>query len=222
MKIELTVFWHKPFHSLRLNQRSSHRLTRTLLARETIHQSAQLWHFFAASCIHLSGMSRFQELIRSTPPTTCGCISLCIALFILQVILDFPITSVTLCPRLVIFNHEYYRIITSSLFHGGLLHIGMNMMSTLTISTWLEGELGTIRLFITILWSIILTSILYIFVAVLLNYSFGWADLMKQHSVGFSGVIFHLSVLESNLGARSSRSVFGIFEVPAHVYPWAL
>jgi membrane associated rhomboid family serine protease len=98
----------------------------------------------------------------------------------------------------------------------------MNMMSTLTIATWLEGQLGTIRLLITVLWSISLTSILYIIVAALLYYSCGWVDLMNQHSLGFSGVIFHLSVLESNLGTRSSRSVFGIFEVPAHIYPWAL
>jgi membrane associated rhomboid family serine protease len=98
----------------------------------------------------------------------------------------------------------------------------MNMMSTLTIATWLEGQLGTIRLLISILWSIGLTSILYIIVAAFLYYSFGWVDLMNQHSVGFSAVIFHLSVLESHLGTHSSRSVFGIFEVPARVYPWAL
>jgi len=44
---------------------------------------------------------------------------------------------------------------------------------------------------------------------------------MYQHSIGFSGIIFHLSVLESYLHP-GQRSVFGFFSVPSFVYPWAL
>ena len=46
--------------------------------------------------------------------------------------------------------------------------------------------------------------------------------MMLQHSVGFSGVIFQLSVLESNLSPNRSRSVFGFIQVSSKMYPWAL
>ena len=45
---------------------------------------------------------------------------------------------------------------------------------------------------------------------------------MYQDSVGFSGVIFHLSVLQSDLIQNSTRSLFGLINVPAAFYPWAL
>lgn len=45
---------------------------------------------------------------------------------------------------------------------------------------------------------------------------------MYQHSVGFSGVIFHLSVMECNMTPHRTRSVFGFLTVPAYLYPWAL
>lgn len=45
---------------------------------------------------------------------------------------------------------------------------------------------------------------------------------MYEHSVGFSGVLFHFCVLECNLVQTSSRSLFGIVHVPAQAYPWAL
>jgi hypothetical protein len=44
----------------------------------------------------------------------------------------------------------------------------------------------------------------------------------KQQSVGFSGVIFALSVVDIYKSAGGSRSIFGFFEVPAKVYPWVL
>ena len=102
------------------------------------------------------------------------------------------------------------------------MHIGMNMMSTVAISSLLEKRMGSIQHALTILWAILLTSVVYTAAAVLLYLSLGMEDLMYQHSVGFSGVIFHLSVLECNLTPHRSRSVFGFLTVPAYLYPWAL
>lgn len=45
---------------------------------------------------------------------------------------------------------------------------------------------------------------------------------MLQHSVGFSAVLFHFSVLECNLYPHHSRSLFSFVNVPAYLYPWAL
>ncbi len=41
-------------------------------------------------------------------------------------------------------------------------------------------------------------------------------------AVGFSGVLFALTVQESFLGAGSSRSLFGLVNVPSKLYPWAM
>ena len=43
----------------------------------------------------------------------------------------------------------------------------------------------------------------------------------RQHSLGFSGVIFALAACEAARGG-GRRSVFGVVEVPARLYPWAL
>jgi len=167
-------------------------------------------------------MSRLQEHLRTIPPATLSIIGLCCALYVIQIVTDFPLNAFTLCPRLVLYDHEYYRIVTGSVIHGGLMHIGMNMMSMSAVGSMVEKRLGTIRLIFTMLWSILLTSMLYIGAAFILFQAAGWENLMNQHSLGFSGVIFHLSVLECNLGTHQSRSVLGIFNVQSYLYPWVL
>ena len=111
---------------------------------------------------------------------------------------------------------------TSALFHGSLLHIGMNMMSTAAIGGALEKKIGTLLLGATILWGIFLTSAIYVAISWLLWAVFGYQKMMLQHSVGFSGVIFQLSVMESNLSPDRVRSVFGMVDVSSRLYPWAL
>ena len=101
------------------------------------------------------------------------------------------------------------------------MHIAMNMMSTFAICSLLETKLGTIRLAITTLWAILLTSTTYTLVAFLLHILLRYDQLMFQHALGFSGVIFHLSVLECNL-TQGSRSLFGVISVPSYLYPWLL
>jgi len=147
---------------------------------------------------------------------------LCILTFMYQLLADPQLHNYTMVPKNVIYDHEFYRIFTSSLFHGSFMHLGMNMMSTMAISSMLEKQIGTLMMSITILWGIVLTSTIYIFIAWLLYVSIGYNHLMMQHSVGFSGVIFQLSVLESSTSPNRSRSVFGVFTVSSRLYPWAL
>jgi membrane associated rhomboid family serine protease len=147
-------------------------------------------------------------------------IGLCSALYATQLAFDLQLHHVTLCPRAVVYLHEYYRIITSALFHGSFMHVGMNMMSTAAISAQLEKRLGTLNLLLTIMVSLLLTPMLHIVFA-LVSSLLGYDQLLFQHSIGFSGVIFHLSVLECNLD-QGSRSLFGFVSVPSFLYPWFL
>jgi membrane associated rhomboid family serine protease len=169
-------------------------------------------------------MSRLAETLRTIPPATLGIVGLCSLLYLVQVIANVPaLHSVAFCPRLVVYDGQVYRVVTSALYHGSLMHIAMNAMSTTAIGSMLERRLGTMRLFFTMLLSIWASSMLYIGAAIFLAFVFGRSGLMNQHSVGFSGVIFHLSVLECYLNAHeSSRSVFGVLQVPTFTYPWVL
>lgn len=168
-------------------------------------------------------MSRFQEWLRETPPTTLGMLALCVTLHIMgHILFDWELHKLTLCPRLVLHNGQVYRIITSALFHSNIMHIGMNMMSLLAIGASLEKRMGTFRLAAVIMASVFLTGSLYIVVAWVLSL-INFKGLMNQHSVGFSGVLFHLSVLECNNHGSSvaSRDIFG-FKISSHLYPWVL
>ncbi|KAL7531077.1 hypothetical protein ACHAXR_003836 [Thalassiosira sp. AJA248-18] len=167
-------------------------------------------------------MSRLQETLASTPLSTRTIMAICILTYIYQFLSDPPLHNFTMCPRNVLYLNEYYRFVTSALFHGSLMHIGMNMMSTLAIGSMLEKQLGSIMMGITILWGILLTSTVYVFISWVLHLVFGYEKMMLQHSLGFSGVIFQLSVLESNMSPNRARSVFGVFQVSSRMYPWAL
>ncbi|GKY99459.1 hypothetical protein MPSEU_000900400 [Mayamaea pseudoterrestris] len=169
-------------------------------------------------------MSRFNEISSRLPPTTFGVIVLCCVLYLVQAIANAPpLQRVTMCPHNVIVLHEYYRIMTSALYHGGLLHITMNMVSTLALSSLLERELGTIRHFLSVLVAILFTSLIYLLVALIASDVFAYNALMYQQAAGFSGVLFHMLVLETSLvGAGGDRTLFGFVNVPSWLYPWVL
>ena len=160
--------------------------------------------------------------ISDTPATTLFMVCTCASIYILQIVCEPHVQNFTMNPRQIIYLHEYYRIITSAIFHANFMHIGMNMMSFIAIGSSLERQFGTVWHALTILWSIFVTAAVYIFTAFLLYFGCGTESLMYQHSVGFSGVLFHLSVIQSNLIQHPTRSLFGMIDVPSASYPWAL
>jgi membrane associated rhomboid family serine protease len=166
--------------------------------------------------------SRLNEVLRTVPPVTQGVIAICVGIYLLQCLLDVDPTDWALNPARVIRFNQYYRVLTSPLLHLSPMHIGMNMMSTYAMSTMLEKRLGSLRILFIILSSIITTGTIHVIGAGVLSWTFGMHWLMQQSSVGFSGVLFHLSILECNLGTHENRSVFGFFEVRATMYPWVL
>jgi len=146
----------------------------------------------------------------------------CIAIYSWQFLSSPILQQYTMNPRSILYLHEYYRVLTSSLFHGSVMHIVMNMMSFVAIGKSLEMYFGTLWIMCTILWSILLTSVIYFVVAFLMYSMLGMDGLMYSHSVGFSGVIFHLLVIQAYIHPNSSRQVFGMFNVPSTAYPWGL
>jgi membrane associated rhomboid family serine protease len=166
--------------------------------------------------------NRVQELLSGTPPVTLGIVVICCLVYALQMTMDLELERFTMCPRLVLYLHEYYRILTSSVFHGSLMHIGMNMMSTYHLSSLLEKRLGTIPHLVTTMGAVLMTSVFYLVVSWLASTLFAYDALLYQHSVGFSGVLFHFLVLDCNLASNTFRSLFGVVQVPTYLYPWLL
>ena len=170
-----------------------------------------------------SNGNRFQELIQITPPVTLCIITTCTVLYIIfEVLLDINISTITFSPQLILYHGQVYRIVTSVLFHANTIHIAMNMISSYPLCTLLEQQIGSFRLLYTVVLSMIMTASLSIGTAFILSTIFHYDSLMHQHSIGFSGILFHLSVLECHINPNIRRNLFGMFEIPSYLYPWAL
>ena len=102
------------------------------------------------------------------------------------------------------------------------MHILMNTMTFLSIGSSLERTFGSLWLGVTILWSILLTSFTYILISYTIYFIGGGDQLLYQHSLGFSGVLFHLTVLQSYRFSNSTRDILGFIRVSSTVYPWVL
>lgn len=166
-------------------------------------------------------MSRAREAFAKIPLATLFFGAICCATYCFQIFWNPKNHEYTMNPRQVLFMHQYYRIITSAFFHGSLMHIGMNMLSFFPMGTSLEKSLGSLWMAFTISWSILLTSAVYLSVA-FASYVCGSETLFNQHSLGFSGVLFHLLVLECSKNPNASHSIFGMMQVSSKAYPWVL
>ena len=167
-------------------------------------------------------MNRATDSISKVPLFTLFQTCLMCVIFFTQVIFEPNIHAYTMNPRQVIYLHEYYRFVTSSLSHRNFFHILVNMMSYVALGSSLEKQFGSLWHFFTVSWSILLTSTLYIILSFLLYFLLGIQSLMYGHSVGFSGVLFHLCVIQAYRHPNATRSLFGFFSVSSTVYPWVL
>ncbi|KXZ55011.1 hypothetical protein GPECTOR_3g174 [Gonium pectorale] len=67
-----------------------------------------------------------------------------------------------------------------------------------------------------------MAGILYVITSFLLEFSRAIPGASHQCAIGFSGVIFGLIVVDTAASGAAQRSIFGLFTVPAQLYPWAL
>lgn len=169
--------------------------------------------------------SRAVEALSRIPLSTASFGALCCLTFTFQILANPDVSHYTLNAQRVIFHQEYYRIITCAFFHGSIFHIAMNMMSYMTLGKSLEKRVGTFFMYLTVLWSVLLTSLLHISMSLAISIVTQDSSLLHRNSLGFSAVLFHLLVLESKChdpAIASSRLVFGVIHVPSKFYPWVL
>lgn len=73
--------------------------------------------------------SRMSSLFSTLPLTTTAMITLNVVLQLVQYAAIPNIAEFAISPYYVIYLGQYYRVVTSSFFHGSLSHIAMNMLS---------------------------------------------------------------------------------------------
>jgi membrane associated rhomboid family serine protease len=78
-----------------------------------------------------SQQSRFAEFVKGVPLVTLIVMLVCVVVYIADNLGDFSANMAlfSISPYMVLTYAQVYRIITAAFTHGGIMHIGMNMMS---------------------------------------------------------------------------------------------
>ncbi|EPS61536.1 hypothetical protein M569_13261 [Genlisea aurea] len=127
-------------------------------------------------------------------------------------------------PTAVVSRFQVYRFYTAILFHGSLLHLTFNMLALVPMGSELERIMGSIRISYIMVLLATSNAVLHLLLALIVAHNPLHHDhsLMDQCSIGFSGILFSLIVIETSLSGAQHRSVFGLFNVPAKWYVWIL
>ena len=121
-------------------------------------------------------------------------------------IISFCLTKANnfICIKLV------YRIYTSVLFHGSLLHVLFNMLALVPLGSELERLMGSVRLLYIIALLATSNAVFHLMIAFLVSHNpfHPLPHLMTECAIGFSGILFSMIVIETSLsGIQSRRSI---------------
>ncbi|OEL34863.1 Rhomboid-like protein 15, partial [Dichanthelium oligosanthes] len=161
--------------------------------------------------------TRLNQWWSSIPFITSGVVLICGAIYLACLLIGYD-SYVEICflPSAVASHFQVYRFYTSVLFHGSLLHVLFNMLALVPLGTELERIMGSVRLLFLMFLLATTNAILHLTIAFLVVYPVPY--LVDECTIGFSGVIFSMIVIETSLSGVQSRSVFGLFNVPAKWY----
>ena len=94
---------------------------------------------------------RLFRILSDLPPVSTTIGALTILVFLAQILseaitgMDWPVHWGVKYTPLIVENHQYWRLLTPALLHGGLLHIGLNMWGLYVLGPTLERLLGPWR-----------------------------------------------------------------------------
>ena len=117
---------------------------------------------------------------------------------------------------------DYSSLITSPFAHVSIMHILFNMMTLVQLGPILETQFGTSQFLILSCWAVLFTGIIYMLLEYLEYLLTGNQAVLATACVGYSGVLFSYALIETYHSNVDVRSVFGLFSVPAKLYPWVL
>jgi len=167
------------------------------------------------------GGNRVGDFLSSLPVVTRIILFVNVMIHILIFLTSASLGNFSISANLVLNKGEYYRIITAAFVHVGLMHIAMNMSSLLQLGHSLESSFGSLQFFFLTLWTTLSTGFIYVAICVIGSY-LGFPKMMFSSGVGFSGVLFCYALLEAYHTTETTRSVFGLFDIPAKMHPFVL
>ncbi|KAK7244715.1 hypothetical protein RIF29_39541 [Crotalaria pallida] len=169
--------------------------------------------------------TRLNQWWESIPFLTSAVVVVCGAIYLVCLLVGYDsFAEVCFLPSAVVSRFQVYRIYTAILFHGSLLHVFFNMTALIPMGSELERIMGSVRLlYVTILLATS-NAIFHVLIALLAAYNpiQPYDYFMNECAIGFSGVLFSMIVIETSLSGVQSRSVFGLFNVPAKWYAFFL
>ncbi|CAO2820241.1 unnamed protein product [Amaranthus hypochondriacus] len=169
--------------------------------------------------------TRLNQWWEGIPFITSAVVAICAAIYLVCLLVGYD-SFVEICflPSAILTHFQVYRIYTSILFHGSFLHVFFNMLALVPLGSELERIMGSVRLLYTTILLALSNAVLHLLIALLVSHNpfYPYMYLMDECAIGFSGILFSMIVIESSLSGVQSRSVFGLFNVPAKWYPWIL
>ncbi|KAK9290596.1 hypothetical protein L1049_008767 [Liquidambar formosana] len=169
--------------------------------------------------------TRLGQWWEGIPFLTSAVVIVCGTIYLVCLLVGYD-SFVEICflPSAIISRFQVYRIYTSVIFHGSLLHVMFNMLALVPLGSDLERIMGSVRLLHMIILLATSNAIFHLLIALVVAHNPFHSDqyLMNECAIGFSGILFSMIVIETSLSGVQSRSVFGIFNVPAKWYAWIL
>ncbi|CAI0406544.1 unnamed protein product [Linum tenue] len=173
-----------------------------------------------------AGLStRVGQWWESIPFLTSAVVVVCGAIYLICLLVGYDsFYEICFLPSAVISRFQVYRIFTAIVFHGSLLHVFFNMLALVPLGSELERIMGSVRLLYMMILLAISNAILHLIIALVVSHNpfHPFPELMDECAIGFSGILFSMIVIETNLSGAQTRSVFGLFNVPAKWYAFIL
>jgi membrane associated rhomboid family serine protease len=117
-----------------------------------------------------------------------------------------PILDGMLSPASVLVAHQYYRIFTSAFLHGGIIHIGLNMLSLYWLGRFIEVVLRPGRMLLVYFISLIAAGVSIVLFSPAVTATFGASGAI----FGLFGALFAIGLKLGDRGADLVRSNVGI------------
>jgi rhomboid domain-containing protein 1 len=166
--------------------------------------------------------SSASSYLGTIPATTKLLVAVCVVVHIFIFLTSFPLNNVAINGYLVLYQHEYYRIVSAAFVHGGIMHIAMNMSSLIQLGSTLEVKFGSLNFLLYSIWSVLLVGFVYVIISYVLSIALQDPTKLYESGVGYSGVLFSYAIIDSYHTTDTVRSVFGLFTVPAKIHPFIL
>lgn len=114
-----------------------------------------------------------------------------------------------LIPAAVLQDGQWWRIVTGAFMHGGLIHIGVNMMSLWFLGRFIEYALGSWRMLIVYLVSMVASGLSVVYFSDPITPTLGASGAI----FGLFGALFAIGLKLGPPGMQLVRSNLGILAI---------